>query len=135
MGYHWVSAEDVEYDERPPKEGEQPRRAADLTTAVELQQSRARLWRYPPHSTGRRHQDHAQEEVFVVISGTLTMLLGDAPERVDVGPGGVVAVEPMTPLQIRNESDEELVVFVYGAPPRTEGADMLDDVELPAKTA
>ncbi|HUZ81292.1 MAG TPA: cupin domain-containing protein [Gaiellaceae bacterium] len=131
MGYHWISAEDLEYAERPPKDGEEPRRTADLTTAVELKQSRARLWRYPAHSTGRRHQDHAQEEVFVVVAGTLTMLLGDAPERVDLGPGGVVAVEPMTPLQIRNETDEELVVFVYGAPPVQEGADMLDDVALP----
>jgi mannose-6-phosphate isomerase-like protein (cupin superfamily) len=131
VGYHWVSAGDLEYEERPPKPGEGTRRAADLTTAVDLKQSRARLWRYPPHSTGRRHQDHAQEEVFVVISGTLTMLLGDGPERVDLGPGGVVAVEPMTPLQMRNESDEELVVFVYGAPPLREGADFLDDVELP----
>jgi mannose-6-phosphate isomerase-like protein (cupin superfamily) len=131
MGYHWVSADDLDYAERPPKEGEQPRRAADVTTAVELQQSRARLWRYPPHSTGRRHQDHGQEEVFVVVSGTLTMLLGDAPERVDLGPGSVVAVEPMTPLQVRNESDEELVVFIYGAPPVQAGADMLDDVDLP----
>jgi mannose-6-phosphate isomerase-like protein (cupin superfamily) len=131
VGYHWASAEQLEYAERPAKDGEQPRRAGDLTTAVELKESRARLWRYPPHSTGRRHQDHAQEEVFVVISGTLTMLLGDEPERVDLGPGGVVAVEPMTPLQMRNESDEELVVFVYGAPPVQEGADFLDDVELP----
>ena len=101
-----------------------------VTTTVQLQQSRARLWRYPPHSTGRRHQDHAQEEVFVVVSGTLTMLLGDAPERVDLGPGSVVAVEPLTPLQVRNESDDELVVFIYGAPPVHAGADMLDDVDL-----
>lgn len=131
MGYHWVSADALAYDERPPKPGEQSRRAADLTTAVELEQSRARLWRYPPHSTGRRHRDHAQEEVFVVIEGTLTMLLGDDPERVDLGPGGVVAVESMTALQMRNETDEEVVVFVYGAPPVQEGADFLDDVELP----
>ena len=133
MGYHWVSADDLEYEERPAKEGEEPRRAGDLTAAVALKQSRARLWRYPAHSTGRRHQDHAQEEVFVVVSGTLTMLLGDAPDRVDLGPGGVVAVEPMTPLQMRNETDEEVVVFVYGAPPVQEGADMLDDVDLPPR--
>jgi mannose-6-phosphate isomerase-like protein (cupin superfamily) len=131
VGYRWVSVEELEYEERPPKPGEGTRRAADLTTALELEQSRARLWRYPPHSTGRRHQDHAQEEVFVVLSGTLTMLLGDPPERVDLGPGGVVAVEPMTPLQMRNEGDEEVVVFVYGAPPLQAGADFLDDVELP----
>jgi mannose-6-phosphate isomerase-like protein (cupin superfamily) len=133
VGYHWIGVDDLEYEERPAKEGEEPRRVADLTTAVELKESRARLWRYPPHSTGRRHQDHVQEEVFVVVSGMLTMLLGDG-ERVDLGPGSVVAVEPMTPLQMRNETNEEVVVFVYGAPPRTEGADMLDDVELPAKT-
>jgi mannose-6-phosphate isomerase-like protein (cupin superfamily) len=134
VGYRSISVDDLAYEERPPKPGEEARRAADLTSAVGLQQSRARLWRYPPHSTGRRHQDHAQEEVFVVLSGTLTMLLGDEPERVDLGPGGVVAVEPMTPLQMRNEADEELVVFVYGAPPLQEGADFLDDVELPQKT-
>ena len=129
MGYRWVSADDLAYDERPPKPGEQPRRAADLTTAVELGQSRARLWRYPPHSTGRRHRDHAQEEVFVVIEGTLTMLLGDDPERVDLDPGGVVAVEPMTALQMRNETDDEVGVFVYGAPPEQAGADFFADAE------
>ena len=133
MGYRWASVDDLQYEERPPKPGEGARRAADLTTAVELKQSRARLWRYPPHSTGRRHRDHAQEEVFVVIEGTLTMLLGDEPERVDLGPGGVVAVDAMTALQMRNETDEELVVVVYGAPPLREGADFLDDVELPPR--
>jgi mannose-6-phosphate isomerase-like protein (cupin superfamily) len=134
MGYRWVSVDDLEYAEREPKPGETaPRRAGDITTAVSLQGSRARLWRYPPHTTGRRHRDHAQEEVFVVVSGTMTMLLGDEPERVDLGAGSVVAVEPMTPLQMRNETDEELVVYVYGTPPVREGADFLDDVTLPPK--
>jgi hypothetical protein len=41
----------------------------------------ARLWRYPPGTRGRRHADEAQEEVFVIVSGTLTMLLGEPPER------------------------------------------------------
>jgi mannose-6-phosphate isomerase-like protein (cupin superfamily) len=132
MGYHWIQLDQVDFEERPPREGEGASRlAGDLTSAIALTQSRARLWRYPPHTTGRRHQDHAQEEIFVVLSGRATMLLGDPPERVDIGPGGVVAVEPMTPLQLRNETDEELVAFVYGAPPLQEGADFLDDVELP----
>jgi mannose-6-phosphate isomerase-like protein (cupin superfamily) len=131
VAYHWINVDDLEYEERPAKDGEEPRRAADVTTAVGLKQSRAKVWRYPAHSTGRRHQDHIQEEVFVVIEGTLTMLLGDQPERVDVGPGSVIAVEPMTPLQMRNETDSEVVVFVYGAPALQEGADMLDDLPLP----
>jgi mannose-6-phosphate isomerase-like protein (cupin superfamily) len=132
MGYQWIDARNLTFTEREAKPDEAAGRlVADLTPAVGLEHSRARLWRYPARTTGRRHRDHAQEEVFVVVSGTMTMLLGNAPERVDLGPGSVVAVRPMTALQLRNESDEELVVFIYGSPPLVEGADMLDDVELP----
>jgi len=135
MGYHVADAARIEWEARPPAvEGQQPRKLADVTTAASLQHSRGRVWRYPPRTRGRRHADHVQEEVFVVISGTLTMLLGDPPERVDVGPQSVVAVEPMTPLQVWNETDEELVLYIYGAPPEQAGADFFDDGELPAKT-
>ena len=128
MGYHVADASTIEWEERPPAvEGQQPRRIADVTAAAELKQSRARVWRYPSGTRGRRHADRAQEEVFVVIAGRLTMLLGDPPERVDVGPQSVVAVEPGTPLQVRNESDEELVLYIYGAPPEQAGADYFDD--------
>jgi mannose-6-phosphate isomerase-like protein (cupin superfamily) len=132
VGYRHAEPSSLEFTQREPREGEaQGRLVADLTSALGLTSSRARFWRYPPHTTGRRHADKAQEEVFLVISGTLTMLLGDPVERVDLGPGGVVAARPGTPLQVRNESDEELVLFIYGAPPAQEGADFFDDVPLP----
>ena len=128
MGYHVADSSSFDWEERPPgAEGQQPRRAADVTTAAQLKKSRGRVWRYPPGTRGRRHADKAQEEVFVVISGQMTMLLGDPPARVDVGPHSVVAVEPGTPLQVRNETDEELVLYIYGAPPEQEGADFFDD--------
>jgi mannose-6-phosphate isomerase-like protein (cupin superfamily) len=128
VGYHLADASKLEWEDRPPgAEGQAPRRAADVTTAAELKQSRGRVWRYPVGTRGRRHADKAQEEVFVVISGALTMLLGDPPERIDVGPESVVAVEPGTPLQVRNEGGEELVLYIYGAPPDQEGADFFDD--------
>src|SRR5919204_2043855 len=108
MGYHVADATDLQWEERAsPVEGQQPRQAADLTSAAGLQQSRARLWRYPPGTRGRRHADRVQEEGFVVFSGRLTMMLGDPPERVDVGPHSLVAVQAGTPLQVRNEGDEE----------------------------
>ena len=59
----------------------------------------------------------------------MTMLLGEPWERVDVGPGEVVVVHPGTPLQMRNETDEEILVFVYGAPTRHGNAEFLADVE------
>jgi mannose-6-phosphate isomerase-like protein (cupin superfamily) len=125
VGYRVVRAEEIEFEQR-----DDGRRTGGITDAGELQQSRARVWHYPPGTRGRRHQDHAQEEVFVVISGTLTMLLGDPPERFEgLGPQSVVVVQPLTPLQARNDTDEELVLFIYGAPPLQEGADFLPDAE------
>ena len=132
MGYHAVRAGEHTYEERPKPEGrdgDPPRTASDISTAAELRHSRARLWRYPPGTRGRRHADHAQEEVFVVFSGTLTMHLGDPAERVELPPESVVAVEPGTALQLRNDGAEEVVVFIYGAPPVQEGADFFEDAE------
>ena len=129
MGYHGVRGDQHAYEERPNIEGQAPRRSADVTTAAELKETRARMWRYPPHTRGRRHLDPDQEEVFVPLRGTLTMLLGEPWERVEVDPGGVVVVHPGTPLQMRNESDEEILVLAYGAPTRHGNAEFLDDVE------
>ena len=132
MGYHVVRAGEHSYEERPKPEGRESdpaRTASDLSTAAELRHSRARLWRYPPGTRGRRHADHAQEEVFVVLSGTLTMHLGDPPERAELPPESVVAVEPGTALQLRNDGVEEVVVLIYGAPPVQEGADFFEDAE------
>jgi mannose-6-phosphate isomerase-like protein (cupin superfamily) len=42
--------------------------------------------------------------------------------------GSAVVVQPGTILQLRNAGDEELVLFIYGAPPVTGGADFFDDV-------
>ena len=128
MGFHVADASKVEWGERDPTvEGHPPRSYAEVTDEAQLKNSRARIWRYPPGTRGRRHADKVQEEVFVVVSGEMTMLLGEPYERVDVGQGSVVAVEPNTPLQVRNEGAEELVVFIYGAPAEQAGADFFDD--------
>ena len=128
MGYDVVHVGDLAWDERPGHEGQEPRHAAAITDAAAMTQSRARMWRYPAHVRGRRHLDPEQEEVFVPIRGTLTMLLGEPPERVDVEPGGVVVVHIGTPMQARNETGEEILFFAYGAPPQHGNAEFLEDI-------
>lgn len=131
MGHTVIEPGDLSWEERPYREDEpSPRLAADLTTAANLQQSRARVWRYPPHTRGRRHSERVQEEVFVVLAGTVTLLLGEPPERVDLQAQSIVSLEPGTAVQVRNESEDEAVVLVYGAPPVSGQAEILDDVEL-----
>ncbi|MHB8650185.1 MAG: hypothetical protein ACYDBR_08425 [Gaiellaceae bacterium] len=128
MGFDVVHAADLEWEERPGHEGQAPRQSAPVTEPAQMNESRARMWRYPARTRGRRHRDLSQEEVFVPLRGTLTILLGEPPERVDVDPGGVVVVHIGTPMQARNETDEEIQFFAYGAPPEQGNAEFLDDV-------
>ncbi len=129
MGYHVVNQH--KWEDRPSQhEGEPSRQASDVTTEAQLQQSRARIFRYPPGSRGRRHKNSKQEEVFVVLQGTLTMLLGEPPERVDLPAQSIVNVETDTPLQLFNAGTEDVTVFIYGAPPEVDQTEMLEDLQL-----
>ena len=126
MGYRVIRPQDLEWETRPSEPGEPQRHAGPLSETAGFEHSRANLWRYEPGAKGRRHKDTVQEETFVVLQGTLTMYLGDPPERHQVGQGGVIHVESGTPLQIVNESDDELLLYIYGAPPERGHAEYLD---------
>lgn len=127
--YDVVHAHALEWKEREPLFGQEPRRHASITDGARLTQSRAQMWRYPAHTRGRRHVEPDQEEVFVPLRGTLTVLVDEPPRRVDVEPGAAIAVHPGTPVQLRNETDEEILLFAYGAPPIAGSTRFLDDVD------
>jgi mannose-6-phosphate isomerase-like protein (cupin superfamily) len=113
------------WETRPHRDDEPARHVAELSEVLETTHVRANIWRYEPGAKGRRHVHAEQEETFVVLSGALTMYLGDPPERIDVSAGGVVHVAARTPLQTANHGTEDLVVFASGYPP-DEGATVLD---------
>jgi len=128
VGYGILRPGDLEWEERPFAEGQAPRLTAEVTRPAALSQSRARLRRYPPRTRGRRHADHAQEEVFLVLSGSFAFMVGDPPERIDAPAGSVVRIEMDTPFQIRNDGDTEGMLFAYGAPPVEGGAEFFPDL-------
>ncbi|HEY8193372.1 MAG TPA: cupin domain-containing protein [Gaiellaceae bacterium] len=128
MGYRVITGDDLEWNTRPTEPGEPERRTAQLSDVAGYQNARANFWRYEPGAKGRRHRHPVQEETFVVVSGTLTMYLGEPPERQEVGQGGLIHVEAGTPLQIKNEGGEELVLYIHGWPPESEHAEILDSV-------
>ena len=123
MAFTIHRASDLEWGER----GDGSSRAI-AALSESMAQSRANVWRYPPGARGRRHADKVQEEVFVVLDGTLTVDLGEPPERHELERGSVLVVQPGEILQLRNAGEDELVLFIYGAPPVTGGADFFDDV-------
>ena len=99
----------------PPSKGD-PRRGVMRLSEL-LDQSRANIWRMPPSTIGRRHRESVQEEIFVSLSGTMTLLLGDPATTVELPRGAIAIVRPRTPVQLANLSDAEAVVLIVGAPP------------------
>ena len=125
MGYTVFHAD--EFDWQPRRPGD-PRLAAKLSGA--LTQARANLFRYPPGAVGRRHIDPVQEEVFVVLDGTLTIHMGEdgAVEEHELAQGSVLVVQPGTALQLSNRHEAELRLFIVGAPPERGETTFLDPV-------
>jgi uncharacterized cupin superfamily protein len=125
MGYTVFRSNEREF--QVPQRGDQRRGLAPLSGA--LHTMRANIWRLPPGVRGGRHIEHAQEEMFIVLEGTATLLIGDPPERVELPAGSVAVVETETGQQLRNESDAEVVVLIVGAPPEQGKAEHLSDVD------
>jgi quercetin dioxygenase-like cupin family protein len=126
VSYRAVIPDELEWETRPTEPGEPGRQTGQLSERAGLRHARANLWRYEPGAQGRRHRHPTQDETFVVIRGSLTMYLGEPPERVAVGQGGVIHVEAETPLQIRNEGDDELLLYIHGWPPESANAEILE---------
>jgi quercetin dioxygenase-like cupin family protein len=126
MGFRVVTPADLEWKTRPHEPGEAPRHVAEVSDLAGFAHTRANVWRFEPGAKGRRHRHPVQEETFVVLVGTLSMYVGDPPERQDVPAGGVIHVEPGTPLQSVNHGEVELLVYAYGTPPESEHAEILD---------
>jgi quercetin dioxygenase-like cupin family protein len=126
MAFRAIIPAEFQWITRPHQPDEPARHVAELSETAGFAHTRANVWRYEPGAKGKRHRHPVQEETFVVISGTLSMYVGDPPERHDVPPGGIIHVAPGTPLQSVNHGDEELVVYAYGTPPESEHAELLE---------
>ncbi len=126
MSFRVVDPKQVDWITRPHEPDEPARHVAELSEHAGFEHTRANVWRYEPGAKGRRHRHKTQEETFVVLAGTLSMYVGEPPERVDVPTGALIHVEPGTALQSVNHGDEDLLVYAYGTPPENENAELLD---------
>lgn len=126
VAYDVVRPDQFEWITRPHEPNEPARHVAELSDRAGFAHVRGNVWRYEPGAKGRRHQHSTQEETFVVIGGTLSMYLGEPPERIDVPAGGFVRVDAGTPLQSANHGNEDVLVYAYGYPPESQNAELLD---------
>ena len=128
MAFRAIRPDELEWITRPHEPGEPARHVAELSELATFAHTRANLWRYEPGAKGKRHRHVSQEETFVVLAGTLSMYLGEPPERQDAPVGGLIHVEAGTTLQTANHGDTDLLVYAYGYPPEDENAELLDPV-------
>ena len=75
-----------------------------------------------PGQRGRVHRHRAQEEVFLVLRGTLTLLLEGGEER-ELATHGLARVAPAVRRQLVNRGDEPVAVLALGAAGEHEGRD------------
>jgi mannose-6-phosphate isomerase-like protein (cupin superfamily) len=91
----------------------------------------ALTWRSMPPGTGGKgsygHRHKTQEEVYLVLSGTVKVKVGD--EVMDLGPKTAIRVAPQALRSIHNDGPEEaelVIVSVQVADPH-EDAEMVPD--------
>jgi len=74
----------------------------------------ARLWRLHPGQASTRHRHERQTELYVVLEGTGRVRVGD--ELLTLAPLSALLVEPETLRQVFNDTPEDVLWLMVGAP-------------------
>src|SRR4029077_17345192 len=109
-GYFLIKPEELEW--RPSNLMKIPN--ADFLERTGSEILGARLWKFPPKSANTLHRHPKAEEFYFVIEGTGRMRIGD--ETITVPKHGGVLVGPKLLRQVFNDTDEEALWLIVGAP-------------------
>lgn len=113
-GYHLITPEDLTW--RPSNLMKIPN--ADFLERTGSEKMGARLWRMPPRSANTLHKHIRAEEFYFVLEGTGRLRIGD--DTVIVPKHGGVWVAPELIRQVFNDTDEEVLWLIFGAPEEME---------------
>jgi uncharacterized cupin superfamily protein len=75
----------------------------------------ARLWRLKPRQASTRHRHARQEELYVLLEGRGRVRVGDV--LLTLEPLSALYVEADTVRQVFNDTDDDALWLVVGAPP------------------
>lgn len=88
-----------------------------LTDALGCERLRANVWYLRPGDAMSHHHHQEQDELYVQLDGPGRMRIDG--EEIDVPERTAVRVPRETPRQVFNDTDEEHVWLIVGAPPVT----------------
>ena len=107
----------VQVDDVPDVLGDYPGEMRMLADGLETKQSAITVRRMPPQTGGKGsygHRHRTQEELYLVLSGTLEFKLED--EIVEVGPMTAVRVAPEVVRSVWNEGPEDCLLYTSPSP-------------------
>lgn len=113
-GYHLVRPGDLHW--RPSNLMRIPN--ADYLERTGSENLGARLWRLPPRSANTLHKHVRSEEFYLVLEGIGRMRVGE--DTLTVPRHGAVWVGPEQLRQVFNDTDEEVLWLIVGAPEEPE---------------
>ncbi len=90
----------------------------------------ARLWRLRPGQASTWHRHPHQEELFVLLEGCGRIRVGE--ESLELAPLDTLLVEHDVLRQVFNDTDEEALWLVVGAPPESANTLEMSDEQLRA---
>ena len=111
MGYRLLAAEDAFW--RPSNQ--MGVMNTDLAKQVNATTLGARLWRLAPGQANTRHRHRGEHELYVLLSGTGHIRVDG--ELLTLTPLSALLVEPESLRQVFNDTGEEALWLVVGAPP------------------
>jgi quercetin dioxygenase-like cupin family protein len=86
----------------------------DLAKQLETSAFGVRLWRLAPGQASTRHRHREQTELYVVLEGTGRIRVED--RLLTLEPLSAVVVDPHTPRQVFNDTADDALWLVVGAP-------------------
>ena len=104
---------------------------ADFLERTKSESLGARLWRYAPNTAGTLHKHIRAEEFYFVLEGVGRIRVGD--ETLTVPTHGGLLVGPDQLRQVFNDSEDDVLWPIVGAPEETEflpGAKTKPDMSL-----
>jgi len=113
QGYYLIKPQDLHW--RPSNLMKIPN--ADYLEHTGSENLGARLWRLPPKTASTLHKHVRSEEFYFVLEGTGRMRVG---ETVTVAKYGGVLVGPDQLRQVFNDTNEEVLWLIIGAPEELE---------------
>lgn len=124
VGYRWLKAGDAFWR----RSNRMSVLNTDLARQLGCETLGARLWRIEPGQASTRHRHRETTELYILLEGHGRLRVGE--ELLDLDPLDAVVVDPPTVRQPFNDTEEDQLWLVVGAPTEPADTTAMDDATL-----